>query len=122
MKFLGTKANDELPAIYAECDIFVLPSLYEGHPKALLEAMSCGMAVVGAEVPGIAEVIEDGETGALCGTDATSIRATLSGLARDSDRRARLGAGARRYIERTLSLDLTVDRELALLERVASGH
>ena len=65
--------------------IFVLPSFYEGHPKALLEAMSCGAPVLGADSPGIRELIRHGNTGYLCGTDLRSIRVALEELLSSPD-------------------------------------
>ena len=44
--------NEKLPETYRQADIFVLPSLAEGHPKALLEAMSCGLACMASNIPG----------------------------------------------------------------------
>ena len=57
--FLGVYSNDDLPTLYNQYPVFVLPSLYEGNPKTLLEAMACGRAVLGARVHGIQSVIKD---------------------------------------------------------------
>ena len=52
---------------------FILPSKYEGHPKSLIEAMSCGLPCIGSNVVGIKEDIRHKETGYLCNTDYQSI-------------------------------------------------
>jgi glycosyltransferase involved in cell wall biosynthesis len=117
--FAGNVPHRDLPGFFAAADLFVLPSLFEGHPKALLEAMSCGLPVVGADVPGIREVIDDGQNGLLCGTDAPSIRAAMDRLLADRVLAASLGAAARAYIVANDSLDLTVERELRILSKVA---
>jgi glycosyltransferase involved in cell wall biosynthesis len=119
VRFLGTRRNAELPAILAECAAFVLPSRVEGHPKALIEAMACGRAVVGSDVPGIRDVIVPRETGLLCGTSPESIRAALRELLADAALRARLGAAARAWALAHVSLEGAVEAELDLLSELA---
>jgi glycosyltransferase involved in cell wall biosynthesis len=120
IRFLGNVPHRELPAVFAAADLFVLPSLFEGHPKALLEAMACGLPVVGADSPGIREVLRHDETGLLCGTDADSIRAALARALADRDAAARWGAAARAYVLANDSLDLTVERELRVLSAASA--
>lgn len=114
VRWCGPVPNDALPAHLARAALFVLPSHYEGHPKALLEAMACGVAVLGADSPGIRELIRHGETGWLCGTDPESLRQAIGELLADPERRARLGRNARRAVEQGCALDRVVERELAL--------
>src|SRR3546814_18364330 len=85
--------------------IFVLPSSYEGHPKTLLEAMACGAAVIGTDVPGIREVIEDGRTGLLCAPTAAALRDAIERLLSDEPLRRRLGGHARPQLEMTARLE-----------------
>lgn len=54
-----------LPAIYQTVDCLVNPSLYEGMPNVVLEAMACGLPVIASNVPGNAELVVNGETGFL---------------------------------------------------------
>jgi glycosyltransferase involved in cell wall biosynthesis len=119
--FRGNVPNAELPALLGACDLFVLPSHYEGHPKTLLEAMACGMPVVGTDVPGIREVIRHGDTGYLCGTSAPELRKAVVELAGDPALRKAMGERARAYVVERLSLERTVARELALLEEVLAA-
>jgi glycosyltransferase involved in cell wall biosynthesis len=58
-------ARDEMPALYAAHDVFVFPSLVEGMPLTLLEAMASAMPVVTTETSGMADVVEDGVNGLL---------------------------------------------------------
>ena len=67
VNFLGIVGHDELPEILNRYRYFVLPSLYEGMPKTLLEAMACGLVCIGTDVDGIRELIEDGVNGYLAG-------------------------------------------------------
>ncbi|MEX1248245.1 MAG: glycosyltransferase family 4 protein [Anaerolineales bacterium] len=114
-RFAGKIPNRELPQFLNSCDLFVLPSLYEGHPKSLLEAMACGLPVIGTRVPGIQELITDGENGLLCDTDAGSLRSAIQRAIDGSDLRDAVGKKARRHVEDNFSLSGVVDLEMTLL-------
>ena len=118
-EFLGTRPHDELPALLNRSAVFVLPSHYEGNPKALVEAMACGLPVVGTRVPGIRETLVHRETGYLCGTSADEIRAALLDVLGDAPLRERIGAGALGYARATCSVQAAVGRELALLQSLS---
>ncbi len=60
-----TGARSDIPDILAALDLFVLPSLWEGLPLAVLEAMAAGLPVVATAVGGVPELVTDGETGRL---------------------------------------------------------
>ena len=64
--FVGAFTRQELPAIMAQTDIFVISSILEGQPLALVEAMSYSCPIVTTSVGGIPELIEDGINGLLC--------------------------------------------------------
>jgi glycosyltransferase involved in cell wall biosynthesis len=110
--------NAELPAAIARSRLFVLPSLWEGHPKTLIEAMSCAAAVIGADSPGIRGVIRHGETGLLCQPTAEALAESIAALRGQPERRDALGQAARRHILATCSLERIVESELNLLNRL----
>jgi glycosyltransferase involved in cell wall biosynthesis len=118
LRWLGRLPNAQLPEILNRAGLFVLPSLHEGQPKALLEAMACGLAVLGASSPGIRDLIRHGENGWLCGSAPQSIRQAVLDLTSDPALCQRLGRGARQEILEKFSLDGVVRTELALLEEV----
>ena len=74
---LGNVLHRLLPEILNSGALVILPSHYEGYPKTVLEAMACGLPVIGTDVRGIRELIRHGVTGWLCGTDSASIRAAI---------------------------------------------
>jgi glycosyltransferase involved in cell wall biosynthesis len=113
--FLGKVDNTDLPRLLARAGAFVLPSKGEHHPKSLLEAMSCGTACLGTDVPGIAELIEHGRTGWLCPTDAAGLRAGIQAVMGDQRLRADLGAAARDFVLANFTFQRVLDLELALL-------
>ncbi len=118
-EFLGRVDNAELPRLLARAGAFVLPSKGEHHPKALLEAMSAGVAVLGTAVPGIAELIDHGRTGWLCPPEAAGIRAGLEALMPDAGLRSGLGRAARRFVLENFAFQRVLDLELALLAELA---
>ena len=112
----GWVKNANVPNLLNQFNLFVLPSLYEGNPKSLLEAMSCGCAVIASDVPGNREIVTNGENGLLCSLEAESLRRCISKLLNDSDLRKELGKNARRYIIEKHSLKSYLQREEKRLE------
>jgi len=116
--FLGNIPNHELPKILNQHEIFILPSLYENMPKTLLEAMACGLPVIGTNVKGVNEVITHGKNGILCDTNSNSIREAIMTLMEDEELKQKLGASARKTIVLDYNLDSLVEKELKLMEEL----
>jgi len=120
--------RDDIPAVWKESHVAVLPSYYaEGLPKALLEAASSGRPIVAADVPGSREIARDGESALLVPPrDPAALAAAILRLAEDPALRARLGAGGRRLVEREFSEERIAAETLALWRRLldpaASGE
>jgi glycosyltransferase involved in cell wall biosynthesis len=96
--WLDAAAKD---ALLRDAPIFVMPSLSEGLPMALLEAMAYGMAPVATRVGGIPELVEDGVEGLLVEPgDPAALAAALLRLAADPELRGRLAPAARARAER----------------------
>ncbi|MFG6083160.1 glycosyltransferase [Paracoccus litorisediminis] len=89
--------HDDVYPFYAAADLFVIPSLFEGFPLTLCEAMAHGLPSVGlALCSGVREQIRDGESGILCeNDDVATLEAALRQLMSDQDARARMGLAAR---------------------------
>jgi glycosyltransferase involved in cell wall biosynthesis len=111
----GNVPNKEIPRYLHEADILVLPSFYEGHPKVILEAMACGVPVIGADSPGIRDLIENDETGLLCNPDPLGMQNALERLLNDAELRLRLGNNGRKYVEENFSLARIAEIEMDLL-------
>lgn len=119
LELKGVVPHDELANHLTQADVFVLPSLAEGHPKALLEAMSCGLPVIGTDVVGIKEIIENGKNGLLCPTDAESIAKAIWEVISNEELANKLGETARKYVVNNFSLRKTMIREVRLLQKLA---
>jgi glycosyltransferase involved in cell wall biosynthesis len=65
VNFMGVVDNDQMPRVLNRYRYYILPSFYEGMPKALLEAMACGLVCIGTDVEGINQIIDDGVNGYL---------------------------------------------------------
>ncbi len=123
IEFLGVVDQRALPDEYGRADAFVLPSFTEGHPKALIEAMACGLACVASDCAGNRSLIKDGVTGLLFDARRPSELAThLERLARDPELAARLGAAARERAVSRYDLGVLVAREIALLRDVGRSR
>ncbi len=87
-----------LDAEYEDADVFVLPSLSEGIPKVLFEAMARAMPVVATKVGGVPDVVCDGENGLLVPAgDARALARALSRIGSDPDLRSHIARGALGY-------------------------
>jgi glycosyltransferase involved in cell wall biosynthesis len=100
--FAGVLPPERLRGEYLSADVLCLPSLSEGLPMAVLEAMACGLPVLATRVGGVPDVVVDGETGVLVEPgDVRGIERGLAELAADPIRRARMGEEARRRVLQT---------------------
>lgn len=122
VKFWGNIPNDSIPQIINRSRVFALVSLVEGHPKALIEAMSCGLAVIGSNVSGIREIIQHEQNGYLCETDVQSIHSALARVLADKEMQGRLGRNARAFVEENYSLEHIFSRDLDCIQAAAATH
>ena len=114
--FCGTSADPR--SFYAAADVFVLPSLEEGMPNALLEAMATGLACVASDLPGTRGIVEHGRSGLLVPPgDADSLGAAVARLLADGGERKRLGQAARERV-RPLAMSRLVQSHLDLHNQV----
>lgn len=96
-------------------DLFILPSLWESMPIAILEALSYGVPVLATNVGGVPEVVQDGSTGRLVRPgDWQELAAAIAALLDDPIRLEELGVRGRRLIESQFQVDQMVERTAAL--------
>jgi glycosyltransferase involved in cell wall biosynthesis len=119
VRFAGVVPNDSLPELYRRAWAFVLPSRYEGMPKALLEAMACATPCLGSDVDGIRDLIVDEENGLLVPPTTQSLAIGLARL-EDDELRQTIGQGARRFVVDNFSMAEVMAREIGYLQGITS--
>ncbi len=103
LRFLGHR--EDVRDLLALCDVFVLPSLSEGMPLALLEAMAAGLSCVATKVGGISEVVDHGKTGLLVPPgDSHALAESIMTLLEDRTLARKMGGCARDAVARRFSL------------------
>lgn len=102
---VGRKNKNEIKALYAEANIFFLPSVSEGIANVVLEAMAMELPVVSSDCGGMSEVITHEVDGIICENyDFQSYAAALFELCQDEQKRKQLGKMARKRVEEAFTL------------------
>lgn len=109
--------NATLPEIYNQSDVFVLPSLMEGVPRTLLEAMACGIPSVITDLPHLREIV-DGAGFMVPPKDPRALSDAILTILNDADFAEKMSQTGRSKIEKEYSWDDTVKKTLALYESV----
>ena len=115
--FIGEVGQEELPKFYSLATVFVLPSIVndkgetEGLGVVLLEAMACGVPVIGSNVGGIPDIISDGETGLLATPkDPDDLARKIIRLLSDETLRKSVIENAFSLIRNNFSWDVIADK------------
>ncbi len=123
IRFTGPVNHEDIPLWISASDILVLPSLSEGRPNVVLEALACEVPVVATDVGGIPELMVDGETGYLVpAKNPAELSTKINKLLEDKSRRENMGKlGRKSIIRRGLTWEAhakkTVDIYSELLEK-----
>jgi glycosyltransferase involved in cell wall biosynthesis len=127
VRFAGHR--DDVPQLLAAADMLVLPSLYEGLPNVVLEAMRFSKPVVATAAPGTTEVVAAGQTGLLVPVhDPPALAQAVRTLVEDPELARRLGAAGRARVESEFRAETMIDayaslyEELALVRRLPHGE
>lgn len=113
--------RDDVPALYAQADLAVLPSDWEARPLAVQEALRAGVPTVCTDVGGVAELVGDAAVVVPPG-DPDALRAALLGLARDAARRSALAEAGVRRAATWPTVDNTVDAVENIYLNLYSSH
>ena len=121
VQFLGSRSD--IPEVLATCDVIAVPSIQEGLPMALLEAMASGKAVVATGVGSIPDVIRDGGSGILVPpASAKSLAQALTGLVDNQSKRQEMGVEASKVVEERYSFNRMLQTYDSLYQTLVSGR
>jgi len=102
--FTGFIPVEDLRRLYAGAEFFVLPSMAEGVALTILEAMSSGLPVITADIPGASEVVLDGYNGFLVAPrDVEALSSKIQALAKERETCKNMGNNARRFVTKNFS-------------------
>lgn len=122
VRFYGYVDHANLPQSYLDADIFVLPSLAEGMPNVVLEAMGSGLPVVATRVPGSEELVQDGDNGFLVDAkDAENLANALIALIDHPELRERMGRKAKDMAGQ-YTWEMVTEQYMTLYKEMATAH
>jgi glycogen synthase len=121
VQFCGLVPREQMPAVFAEHDILLFPSIWsEPLARIVQEAMACGLVVIGTDTGGTNEILIDGENGLTFEAgNASSLAAKIAQVVRDSRMRASLARSARKTVEERFTLDRMVDEILDSFQQIS---
>ena len=117
-EYLGFR--DDIAEVFSHSNIVVLPSYYgEGLPKVLIEAASCGRAVVTTDLPGCRDAVQPNVSGILVPPrDAIKLADAIEFLALNSALRLSMGEAGRRLAEDRFGIEKVVDEHLLIYSQL----
>lgn len=113
LKLTGWLTRTDVAQQLAQADVFLMPSLWEGMPLALIEAQAAGVPAVVSNVVGCRDVVQDGMTGFVCDTDEELCARTRQ-LVQDAALRKRMGDNAAQMARKRFSVARMNDELLQL--------
>ncbi len=118
VKFVGYQAQSKVRDFLNSTDVFVLPSFAEGVPVVLMEAMAAGVPVVTTRIAGVAELVDDGQSGYLVAPgDAESLARGIDALLIDHEKRTAFGHAGRAKVGDAFN----IARESAWLQQIMTS-
>jgi len=110
--------RDNMPMVFHQANIVCLPSYYrEGVPKILIEAASCGRAIVTTDAPGCREIVRHGKNGLLVRPhDPLALADAINYLIKNPGMRRRMGKVGRKIVETEFSMESVIQKNLEVYE------
>lgn len=119
VRFLGHR--DDVPDILAAADLFVFPTLYEGLPGAVIEAMALGLPIVASDIPPLREVVEEDRNATLVSIASPSeLAKAIEDLLDDRNKARAYGKRSREIFETRFTLERSVSGMIELYQQVAA--
>lgn len=123
LKPIGTVSHDQMPGLYRDMDMLVMPSVREGFGLGVAEAMACGLPVVASDCSSLPELLDQGKGGFLCPVgDVDAFAEKINMLADDPELRRRMGEYNRAKVEKMFRLQTMIDNYKLLFEETLDLH
>ncbi len=123
INFVGHISHEDVSKYYASADIFILPSLYEGMPFVVLEAMAAGKPVISTNIAGIPDIINNGHTGFLIEPkNVNAIAKYITMLAKNEKLRKNVGNNGKENIKKFFNIENVSKRLLSVFEQTIMLH
>lgn len=118
LRFVGYIGQDAVRERLQNSHVFILPSFAEGVPVSLMEAMACGVPVIGTYVGGVVELVEPGVTGQLVPpSDSVALRDAIARYLDQPNLCMQVSRQGRMKIEKDFNLELELDKLAALFRQ-----
>ena len=115
--------SEDVFPILSDADLFVLPSLHEGSPNALIEAMAVGLPCIASAVGGVLELIEDGQSGLLVPpTDSEALTAAIHRVLTDRVLAEHLAKNAQLKIRGMFNSNTSIQELEAVYQECLQGN
>jgi glycosyltransferase involved in cell wall biosynthesis len=119
IRFFGWVDRAALVELYRQADLFVTATTWEGMPNTVLEAMACGLPVVGTRASGLTELVREGVNGYLVDlNDAAAFADRLATLIENPYERQRMGKESRKIAEREFAWDTIAEQYVIIYQRI----
>lgn len=112
LNLLGSIDNNELIKLYPKYKYFVISSLYEGNPKALLEAMAAGCIVLGSKIPSIEEIITNEKNGLLFSIEENNLLNLIDNWRNKEEELETMSMNAIKTIKKNNSIERLIELEI----------
>lgn len=118
LKIIERIDNYDLVSYYNSFKIFVFPSLHEGNPKSLLEAMACALPVIGCKVVGVKNIVKNEVNGLISDTECECLREKIEFLLNNEKIAKKLGTRARSFVQKWYDFEKIILKEREIYEKL----
>lgn len=119
VRFLGYLNHDDLPSLYRDSDMFVLPSYGDSFGMVFTEAMACGLPIIAAKSGGVQEFVKDGINGFLVPPkDVPALASAIEHLGKDKTLRRKMGENNIKTVKERFSWDAIADQYLSVYKEI----
>jgi glycosyltransferase involved in cell wall biosynthesis len=116
---VGWVPRDDIVDHYRRSDVFVTATTWEGMPNTVLEAMACGLPIVGTQASGLHELVHDGVNGSLVPIkDPDALAEAIAHLVDNGYERRRMGRQSRKLAENEFAWEYITEQYLDIYEQV----